>query len=79
DGARWYNGACSGWLRLCRYVYGTELKKKKNLMERFILQVNDRTECFDDYFPCRVKSPPGVYNSKMGRNRSKVPFDGCLL
>ncbi|HXG07532.1 MAG TPA: hypothetical protein VNI77_09440 [Nitrososphaera sp.] len=32
DGARCYNEACSGWLRLCRYVYGTELKKKKNLM-----------------------------------------------
>ncbi|HXG07840.1 MAG TPA: hypothetical protein VNI77_11010 [Nitrososphaera sp.] len=34
--------------------YRTELKKK-NLMERFILQVKDRTECFDDYFPCRKK------------------------
>ncbi|HXG06526.1 MAG TPA: hypothetical protein VNI77_04275 [Nitrososphaera sp.] len=56
DGARWYNGACSGWLRLRHYVYGTELKKK-NLMERFILQVKDRTECFDDYyFPCRKKT-----------------------
>ncbi|HXG06277.1 MAG TPA: hypothetical protein VNI77_03005, partial [Nitrososphaera sp.] len=43
DGARCYNEACSGWLRLRRYVYGTELKKK-NLMERFIQQVKDRTE-----------------------------------
>ncbi|HXG07398.1 MAG TPA: hypothetical protein VNI77_08755 [Nitrososphaera sp.] len=53
DGARWYNGACSGWLRLRHYVYGTELKKKKNLMERFIQQLKDRTECFDDHCPCR--------------------------
>ncbi len=49
DGARWYNEACR-WLRLRHYVYGTELK---NLMERFIQQVKDRTECFDDHFPCR--------------------------
>ena len=24
----------------------------KNLMERFIQQIKDRTECFDDHFPC---------------------------
>ncbi|HXG07743.1 MAG TPA: hypothetical protein VNI77_10515 [Nitrososphaera sp.] len=54
DGARCYNEAYSGWLRLRHYVYGTELKKnKKNLMEWFIQNINDRTECFDDYFPCR--------------------------
>ncbi|HXG07618.1 MAG TPA: hypothetical protein VNI77_09870 [Nitrososphaera sp.] len=29
---------------------------KKNLMERFILQVKDRTECFDDYFLCRKRN-----------------------
>jgi putative transposase len=31
-------------------IWGTELK---NLMERFIQQIKDRTECFDDHFPCR--------------------------
>ncbi len=31
------------------YVYGIELK---NLMERFIQHIKDRTECFDDHFPC---------------------------
>lgn len=51
DGARWYNDACK-WLRLQHQVYGTELK---NLMERFIPQIKDRTECFDDHFPCRRK------------------------
>lgn len=49
DGARWYSDACK-WLRLKHIVYGTELK---NLMERFIQQIKDRTECFDDHFPCR--------------------------
>jgi len=49
DGARWYNEACR-WLRLPHYVYGTELK---NMMERFIQHIKDRTECFDDHFPCR--------------------------
>jgi putative transposase len=51
DGARWYNDACK-WLRLEHYVYGTELK---NLMERYIQYIKDRTECFDDHFPCRKK------------------------
>lgn len=51
DGALWYNDACK-WLRLKHQVYGTELK---NLMERFIQQIKDRTECFDDHFPCRKK------------------------
>jgi putative transposase len=49
DGGRWYNDACK-WLRLKHIVYGTELK---NIMERFIQQIKDRTECFDDHFPCR--------------------------
>lgn len=32
------------------YVYDTRLK---NLMERFVQQIKDRTECFDDdHFPC---------------------------
>lgn len=49
DGAKWYNDACR-WLRLRHRVYGTELK---NIMERFIQHIKDRTECFDDHFPCR--------------------------
>jgi putative transposase len=49
DGAPWYNEVCR-WLRLQHRVYGTELK---NLMERFIQNFKDRTECFDDNFPCK--------------------------
>ena len=52
DGARWYDDACK-WLRLQHHVYGTELK---NIMERFIEQIKDRTECFDDHFPCRKEN-----------------------
>ena len=49
DAAAWYNEACR-WLRLPHHVYGAEWK---NLMERFIQHIKDRTECFDDHFPCR--------------------------
>ena len=52
DGARWYTDACR-WLRLHHCVYGTELK---NIMERFIQHIKDRTECFDDHFPCRKEN-----------------------
>jgi putative transposase len=52
DGAHWYDAACK-WLRLKHIVYETAMMK--NLMERFIQQIKDRTECFDDHFPCRMK------------------------
>ena len=48
DGVRWYNDAWK-WLRLKHHVYDTRLK---NLMERFVQQIKNRTECFDDHFPC---------------------------
>jgi putative transposase len=51
DGAHWYNDACR-WLRLKHRVYSSELN---NIMERFIQHIKDRTEFFDDYFPCRKK------------------------
>ena len=49
DGAYWYKDACR-WLRLKHIVYGTELK---NIMERFIQHIKDRSECFDNNFPCK--------------------------
>ncbi len=52
DGAQWYNNACR-WLRLRHTVYDTKLK---NIMERFIQQIKDRRECFDDHFPCRKEN-----------------------
>lgn len=43
DGARWYiyMDACKWWLRLKHQVYATELK---NIMERFIQKIKDRTQ-----------------------------------
>ena len=49
DEAQWYNEACR-WLRLPHANYPVQ---EKNLIERFIQKVKDRTECFDDSFPCR--------------------------
>ena len=47
-----YMDACK-WLRFKHQVYGTE---PKNIMERFIQKIKDRTEYFDDHFPCKSES-----------------------
>jgi len=49
DGADWYPAACRS-LSLEHHVYDS---LRGNLMERFVQYVKDRTEGFDDYFPCR--------------------------
>jgi putative transposase len=49
DGAHYYNQACR-WLRIRHYVYNQE---DKNTTERAIQYIKDRTECFDDNFPCK--------------------------
>jgi putative transposase len=51
DGAQYYRAACK-FLNLDHDVYGL---KARNLMERIIQYVKDRTEDFDDYIPCRRK------------------------
>jgi putative transposase len=48
DGAHYYNQACK-WLRIKHIVYDDNYYK--NIMERAIQYIKDRTECFDDYFP----------------------------
>ena len=48
DGATWYYQVCR-WLRMKQYIYESDLKNK---MERFVQKIKDRTECFDDHFPC---------------------------
>jgi putative transposase len=50
DGAYWYDDVCK-WLSLNHINYETDLK---DIMERFIQQIKDRTECFDDNFPCKI-------------------------
>ncbi|MGD9533910.1 MAG: hypothetical protein AB7V56_09100 [Candidatus Nitrosocosmicus sp.] len=53
DGERtWYPMACQ-FLRLDHHVHSP---LEKSRIERTIQYINDRTESFDDYFPCRKKS-----------------------
>jgi len=51
DGAQYYRAACK-FLNLDHDVYDSRLR---NLMERIIQYVKDRTRDFDDYIPCRRK------------------------
>ena len=49
DGATWYPQACR-FLKLKHHVHSFY---EKSIIERTIQYVKDRTESFDDYFPCR--------------------------
>ncbi|HEY6882456.1 MAG TPA: hypothetical protein VI278_00280 [Nitrososphaeraceae archaeon] len=50
DGGTWYPQACK-FLKLKYYIH---LPYEKSIIKRTIIQyVKDRTESFDDYFPCR--------------------------
>jgi putative transposase len=48
-GCTWYPQACK-FLRLEHHLHSSF---EKSIIERTIQYVKDRTECFDDYFPCR--------------------------
>ena len=52
DGGTWYPMACQ-FLRLHHHVHSPY---EKSLIERTMQYVKDRTESFDDYFPCRLKN-----------------------
>jgi putative transposase len=49
DGGTWYPEAC----RFLELEYHLHSSHEKNIIERTIQYIKDRTECFDDYFPCR--------------------------
>jgi hypothetical protein len=49
DGAQYYRTACK-FLSLDHDVYDSRLR---NIMERIVQYVKDRTRDFDDYIPCR--------------------------
>lgn len=49
DGAMWYTGACK-WAGVEHIVFDFN---EKGLIERINEYVKDRTEAFDDLFPCR--------------------------
>ena len=52
DGGTWYPQACR-FLKLNHHIHSP---LEKSLVERTIQYIKDRTECFDDYFPCRIKN-----------------------
>ena len=49
DGNTWYPQACK-FLKLEHHLHST---CEKRIIERTIQYIKDRTESFDDYFPCR--------------------------
>ena len=51
DGGTWYPQACK-FLKLNHHIHSSY---EKSIIERSMQYIKDRTECFDDYFPCRKK------------------------
>ena len=49
DGGTWYPQACR-FLNLYHHLHSTY---EKNIIERTMQYIKDRTESFDDYFPCK--------------------------
>ena len=52
DGGTWYPMACK-FLKLKHHIHSY---LEKSLIERTMQYIKDRTECFDDYFPCRLEN-----------------------
>ena len=52
DGGTWYSMACK-FLKLKHHLHSP---LEKSLIERTMQYIKDRTECFDDYFPCKLKN-----------------------
>jgi len=52
DGGTWYPQVCK-FLKLQHHIHSAY---EKSIIERTIQYVKDRTEGFDDYFPCKKKN-----------------------
>jgi transposase-like protein len=52
DGGTWYPQACR-FLKLKHHIHSSI---GKSLIERKMQYTKDRTESFDDYFPCKLKN-----------------------
>jgi putative transposase len=52
DGGTWYPQGCE-FLKLDHHIHSP---LEKSLIERTIQYIKDRTESFDDYFPCRKQN-----------------------
>ena len=55
DGGTWYPQACR-FLKLNHHIHSFVYKNEKSIIERTMQYIKDRTEGFDDYFPCRKKN-----------------------
>jgi putative transposase len=51
DGGTWYPQACL-FLKLKHHIHSPY---EKSIIERTMQYIKDRTESFDDYFPCKKK------------------------
>jgi putative transposase len=49
DGGNWYHHQARQFLKLNHHIHSPF---EKSLIERTIQYIKDRTEGFDDYFPC---------------------------
>jgi putative transposase len=49
DGGTWYPQACR-FLNIKHHIHSPY---EKSIIERTMQYIKDRTECFDDYFPCK--------------------------
>ena len=52
DGGTWYPQACR-FLKLKHHIHSSF---EKSLIERTMQYIKDRTESFDDCFPCKIKN-----------------------
>ena len=52
DGGTWYPMACQ-FLKLDHHIHSP---LEKSMIERKMQYIKDRTEGFDDFFPCRTKN-----------------------
>ncbi len=53
DGGTWYPPQACKFLKLLHHIHSFVYKNEKSIIERTMQYVKDRTEGFDDYFPCK--------------------------
>ncbi len=51
DGGTWYPQACE-FLKMAHHIHSSY---EKSMIERKMQYIKDRTESFDDYFPCQME------------------------
>ena len=64
DGGTWYPQAC----RFMNLKHHLHSPYEKSLIERTMQYIKDRTESFDDYFPCNRKERCNLYHVKNWMN-----------